>query len=185
MIIRKVLKKDLKVIAKNKLYFSFFETELGEMIIASIDNKLVELNFVQDRTKSISELRRRFPSIEILEEHNSEEELYNKIFKNQDPNIEILLIGSEFQIKVWEAIYRLGRDKYTTYKEIAKEIKNPQAIQAVGSAVGANPIAILIPCHNVIKTNGDIGEYKWGRQKKIEIIEWERSKKEKNVKIQN
>lgn len=176
MKITKVQRKALKNF-NLKLYYSFFETTLGEVIIALVDGKLVELNFVKDKKETISELKKKFQPIEILEDHTRTENIFREIFVQKKTAVEILLIGSEFQLKVWEAIHKLGKNKFTTYKDIAREIGNPKAIQAVGSAVGANPVAILIPCHNVIKSNGEIGEYRWGQEKKIQVIEWERSKK--------
>ncbi|MFN3840388.1 MAG: bifunctional helix-turn-helix domain-containing protein/methylated-DNA--[protein]-cysteine S-methyltransferase [Cyclobacteriaceae bacterium] len=87
--------------------------------------------------------------------------------------LHLLVKGTNFQVKVWEALLRLPEGGVTTYQEIAKSIKNPNALQAVGSAIGANHIAYLIPCHRVIRKDGVLGEYRWGSPRKKSIIGWE------------
>ena len=87
--------------------------------------------------------------------------------------IHLLVKGTNFQIKVWEALLKLPLGNVTTYKNIAMQIQNPKAMQAVGSAVGSNHIAYLIPCHRVIRKDGVLGEYRWNATRKKGIIGWE------------
>jgi AraC family transcriptional regulator of adaptative response/methylated-DNA-[protein]-cysteine methyltransferase len=81
--------------------------------------------------------------------------------------------GTNFQVKVWEALLRIPSGSLTTYQDIAAKINNPRAMQAVGSAVGSNTIAYLIPCHRVIRKDGILGEYRWSAARKKTIIGWE------------
>jgi AraC family transcriptional regulator of adaptative response/methylated-DNA-[protein]-cysteine methyltransferase len=81
-----------------------------------------------------------------------------------------------FQIKVWESLLKIPTGDLSTYGDIAKTINNPKAARAVGTAIGANPIAFLIPCHRVIQRNGNLGGYRWGTDKKMAIIGWEAAK---------
>ncbi|HEX8039766.1 MAG TPA: MGMT family protein [Chryseosolibacter sp.] len=81
--------------------------------------------------------------------------------------------GTNFQVKVWEALLRIPAGHLTTYQEIAAAIRQPGAQQAVGSAVGSNHIAYLIPCHRVIRKDGILGEYRWSAARKKSIIGWE------------
>lgn len=90
-----------------------------------------------------------------------------------DKNLLLYVKGTNFQLKVWEALLRIPAGNLTTYQHIAKAIDNPRALQAVGSAVGANPIAYLIPCHRVIRKDGLPGEYRWNAARKKGIIGWE------------
>lgn len=90
--------------------------------------------------------------------------------------LHVLVKGTNFQVKVWEALLRLPMGSVTTYQEIAKSIDNPNALQAVGSAVGSNHVAYLIPCHRVIRKDGVLGEYRWSPMRKKSIIGWEMAK---------
>jgi AraC family transcriptional regulator of adaptative response/methylated-DNA-[protein]-cysteine methyltransferase len=87
--------------------------------------------------------------------------------------LHVLVKGTNFQIKVWEALLRLPLGSVTTYQHIAGQINSPKALQAVGSAVGSNHIAYLIPCHRVIRKDGILGEYRWGATRKKSMIGWE------------
>ena len=101
------------------------------------------------------------------------------IFKgdwNNLSKIKLHLKGTPFQVKVWEALLKLPMGAVTTYQDIAKSIDNPNALQAVGSAVGSNHIAYLIPCHRVIRKDGILGEYRWSAIRKKSIIGWEMAK---------
>ncbi|MDX2080468.1 MAG: methylated-DNA--[protein]-cysteine S-methyltransferase [Terrimicrobiaceae bacterium] len=82
--------------------------------------------------------------------------------------------GTDFQVRVWEALMEIPTGKLTTYKAIAAQVGAPSASRAVGGAVGENPIAILIPCHRVIATSGDLGGYRWGLERKRTLLAAER-----------
>jgi AraC family transcriptional regulator of adaptative response/methylated-DNA-[protein]-cysteine methyltransferase len=83
------------------------------------------------------------------------------------------LKGTDFQIKVWETLIKIPSGRLSTYGKIANQIENPKASRAVGSAIGDNPVAYLIPCHRVIQSTGTIGQYHWGSSRKAAIIGWE------------
>ena len=87
--------------------------------------------------------------------------------------LHLFLKGTNFQIKVWEALLKIPMGGVTTYQEIARSIHNPKALQAVGSAVGSNHVAYLIPCHRVIRKDGVLGEYRWSAIRKKSMIGWE------------
>jgi AraC family transcriptional regulator of adaptative response/methylated-DNA-[protein]-cysteine methyltransferase len=98
------------------------------------------------------------------------------IFKHdwsQLSKIKLHLKGTSFQLKVWEALLNIPQGKLATYSSVAKAIDQPNASRAVGSAVGDNPVAFLIPCHRVIKSTGEFGQYHWGSTRKTAIIGWE------------
>jgi len=104
------------------------------------------------------------------------QEYVEKIFSRKEAKKEkthLFVKGTNFQIKVWEALLKLPLGKVTTYQDIATQIQNPNALQAVGSAVGSNHIAYLIPCHRVIRKDGILGEYRWNPTRKKSIIGWE------------
>ena len=85
----------------------------------------------------------------------------------------LALMGAPFQIKVWEALLRIPSGHVTSYGEIAAAIGNPKAVRAVGTAVGRNPISLLIPCHRALRKSGGLGGYHWGLPVKRAILAWE------------
>ena len=92
------------------------------------------------------------------------------------PDIKLHLKGTDFQLKVWETLLKIPMGELSTYGDIAKKIQNPNASRAVGTAIGSNPVAFLIPCHRVIQSSGNFGGYMWGNTRKTAIIGWEVSK---------
>jgi AraC family transcriptional regulator of adaptative response/methylated-DNA-[protein]-cysteine methyltransferase len=105
--------------------------------------------------------------------------IIQQIFATATPSkqkLHVFVKGTNFQVKVWEALLRLPLGSVTTYQGIAQQIENPKAMQAVGSAVGSNHVAYLIPCHRVIRKDGVLGEYRWEATRKKSIIGWEMTK---------
>jgi AraC family transcriptional regulator of adaptative response/methylated-DNA-[protein]-cysteine methyltransferase len=95
---------------------------------------------------------------------------------SQLASIKLHLKGTSFQLKVWEALLKIPMGGLNTYATVAKTVELPTASRAVGSAIGANPVAFLIPCHRVIKSTGEFGQYHWGSNLKSAIIGWEAAK---------
>jgi AraC family transcriptional regulator of adaptative response/methylated-DNA-[protein]-cysteine methyltransferase len=89
------------------------------------------------------------------------------------PEVKLHLKGTDFQLKVWETLLKIPMGGLSTYKDIAGQLGNSKASRAVGSAVGDNPVAFLIPCHRVIQSTGIIGQYHWGATRKTAMIGWE------------
>ena len=98
--------------------------------------------------------------------------IFQEDWKQLD-QIKLHLAGTPFQLKVWESLLKIPMGHLTTYGDIAQTIQNPNASRAVGTAIGSNPVAFLIPCHRVIQNSGHIGGYMWGLDKKSAIIGWE------------
>jgi len=92
------------------------------------------------------------------------------------PEIKLHLKGTEFQLKVWETLLKIPMGQLSTYGNIAEQICSANASRAVGTAIGNNPVAFLIPCHRVIQSSGNIGGYMWGETRKTAIIGWESAK---------
>ena len=93
--------------------------------------------------------------------------------KVQKEGLILHLRGTSFQLQVWEALLNIPSGALSTYGSIAKHLKNPLASRAVGTAVGSNPIAVLIPCHRVLGASGSMGQYRWGTIRKMALIGWE------------
>lgn len=159
--------------------YSFRESPFGNIIIASTNKGVCYIHFQNNESVALRDLKACFPSAVY---HQAEDKyqkdallIFQKNGGQTDP-IKLHLRGTRFQIKVWESLLKIPTGGLSTYGDIAKKIDNPKAARAVGTAIGANPIAFLIPCHRVIQSNGKFGGYMWGAEKKMAIIGWEAAK---------
>jgi AraC family transcriptional regulator of adaptative response/methylated-DNA-[protein]-cysteine methyltransferase len=159
--------------------YSFRESPFGNIIIASTNKGVCYIHFQNNESVALRDLKACFPSAVY---HQAEDKyqkdallIFQKNGGQTDP-IKLHLRGTRFQIKVWESLLKIPTGALSTYGDIAKKIGNPKAARAVGTAIGANPIAFLIPCHRVIQSNGKFGGYMWGAEKKMAIIGWEAAK---------
>jgi AraC family transcriptional regulator, regulatory protein of adaptative response / methylated-DNA-[protein]-cysteine methyltransferase len=153
--------------------YGVHETPFGYAFIAVTDRGVCQLSFLDDKkdTQSIIELEEKWSLATIKESNKITKEIIDSIFSDKaiDP-LSILVKGTNFQINVWKALLKIPYGKLITYGQLANKIGNPKASRAVGSAVGANPIAYLIPCHRVIRSSGVIGEYRWGSIRKRSML---------------
>lgn len=135
--------------------------------------------FDDDETNAFGYLRRQFPSAVFQRKPDLMQQNALSIFQNdwsRLPEIKLHLKGTDFQLKVWEALLKIPMGKLSTYGRVAAHIKNAGASRAVGTAIGSNPVSYLIPCHRVIQSSGSIGGYMWGNTRKTAMIGWECAK---------
>lgn len=163
---------------KLSINYSFAESPFGKIIVASTQKGVCHMFFEEDEQLAISELTQRFPNATYnhVVDRFHQDALF--IFQNdwqQLDQIKLHLKGTEFQLKVWESLLSIPMGGLTTYGNLARHIGNPKASRAVGTAIGNNPVAFLIPCHRVIQASGDVGGYMWGNTRKSAIIGWEAS----------
>jgi AraC family transcriptional regulator of adaptative response/methylated-DNA-[protein]-cysteine methyltransferase len=173
------------------IQYGFTETHFGTALIGISERGICWLSFIQtdgDAIASLEEMKTHWHNSVFRENKELIEEYVAKIFPSPtakqgraEGKIHLFIKGTNFQIKVWEALLRLPVGNVTTYQAIATKIGNPKGLQAVGSAVGANHIAYLIPCHRVIRKDGILGEYRWGAVRKKSIIGWEMAKSEQQL----
>ncbi len=163
--------------------YGFAPTPFGECCLAFSEDGIYSLSFPESKEGGIDDLTRRFPGSHFVLSNNKAAYLAKQIFT--DGNKPVLFpIGTEFQRSVWEALQTIPIGKTTTYAHISELIGRPKAVRAVGTAIGANPIAFLIPCHRVIKSDGGIGGFRWGLDCKMAMLEWENTRaKSFNQKI--
>jgi AraC family transcriptional regulator of adaptative response/methylated-DNA-[protein]-cysteine methyltransferase len=158
--------------------YQFAESPFGPLIIASTGKGICHTAFADDKTKAIAALQQVFPNASYREESDALQQQALKIFSDdwkELPKIKLHLKGTAFQLKVWETLLKIPSGKLTSYGSIAKHIQKPLASRAVGTAIGDNPVAFLIPCHRVIQASGLFGEYHWGATRKTAMIGWEAS----------
>jgi AraC family transcriptional regulator of adaptative response/methylated-DNA-[protein]-cysteine methyltransferase len=159
--------------------YSFAESPFGNIIVASTAKGICHLAFADDEKAALKQLQSQFPNASF-------KQVVDKIQQNalfiftQDwkdlSKIKLHLKGTAFQIKVWEALLKIPMGDVSTYSGIANTINNPNASRAVGTAIGDNPVAFLIPCHRVIRSTGEFGQYHWGSVRKTAMIGWEAAK---------
>lgn len=159
--------------------YSYQLSDFGDILVASTCKGICYIGFADDKQKALSELQDRFPGASFHQSTDLFQQNALRIF-NQDWNkkdqIKLHLKGTDFQLKVWEALLKIPAGKLCTYGNIAEKIGKPDASRAVGTAIGKNPVAFLIPCHRIIQNSGIIGGYMWGTTRKAAIIGWEAAK---------
>jgi AraC family transcriptional regulator of adaptative response/methylated-DNA-[protein]-cysteine methyltransferase len=162
-----------------QINYSFAETPFGNIIVASTAKGICHLAFADDEKAALHELQLQFPKAKFHQVVDTIQQNALFIF-TQDwkdlSKIKLHLKGTPFQIKVWEALLKIPMGDVSTYSGIANTINNPNASRAVGTAIGDNPVAFLIPCHRVIRSTGDFGQYHWGSIRKTAMIGWEAAK---------
>jgi AraC family transcriptional regulator of adaptative response/methylated-DNA-[protein]-cysteine methyltransferase len=162
-----------------QINYSFAETPFGNIIVASTTKGICHLAFADDEIDALKQLQLQFPNAQFRQVVDTIQQNALFIF-TQDwkdlSKIKLHLKGTPFQIKVWEALLKIPMGDVSTYSGIANTINNPNASRAVGTAIGDNPVAFLIPCHRVIRSTGDFGQYHWGSIRKTAMIGWEAAK---------
>ena len=160
--------------------YGFHESPFGESLIATTDRGICNLAFTQDQNREhlMAEMQRRWPHANFVEDVGRTRAIARQIFGDSAGAVTLFLKGTNFQIRVWEALLRVPAGRAVTYEDIAHSIGHPTAVRAVGAAVGRNPIAFLIPCHRVLRKSGVFGEYHWGATRKKALLAWEAGRAE-------
>jgi AraC family transcriptional regulator of adaptative response/methylated-DNA-[protein]-cysteine methyltransferase len=159
--------------------YSFAESPFGEIIVASTSKGICHLAFVDKEDEALADLHAQFPHAQYRQTVDLIQQNALYIFSQdwkQLSRIKLHLKGTAFQLKVWDALLHIPMGRLSTYSGISEEIKSHGASRAVGSAVAANPVAFLIPCHRVIRATGESGQYHWGGTRKKAMIGWEAAK---------
>jgi AraC family transcriptional regulator of adaptative response/methylated-DNA-[protein]-cysteine methyltransferase len=161
------------------IYYGFHPSPFGECLLANTGRGVCNLIFVMDgdRQAAYRSLLRAWPLADLVEDREKTRPYIRKIFTRlsglQAEPLNLYLRGTNFQIKVWEALLRIPPGSVVTYQDIAVAIGMPHAARAVGNAVGQNPLPVLIPCHRVIRKDGNFGNYGYGRARKKALLGWE------------
>jgi AraC family transcriptional regulator of adaptative response/methylated-DNA-[protein]-cysteine methyltransferase len=159
--------------------YGIHPTPFGKCLIAATDRGICHLGFVQtSEGDAIDDLVREWKEAKMIEDYHATSPFIEPIFdlrfaSHGKKPLRVHLRGTNFQLKVWEALLSLPAGAVTTYEDLAERIGNPKALRAVGAAVGHNPIAVLIPCHRVIRKVGDFGNYRYGALRKKALLAYE------------
>ncbi len=156
--------------------YSFAESPFGNIFVASTGKGICNIAFDDDGEEALQALQKKFPNAVYTQMVDLVQQNILYIFTHDWSRInqvKLHLRGTEFQLKVWEALLKIPMGQVTTYGNIAKQIQIPTASRAVGTATGDNPVAFLIPCHRIIQATGVFGQYHWGSIRKTAMIGWE------------
>ena len=160
-----------------RIEYQFYDSIFGNIMIAATAKGICYTAFADDVEFTLGEMKEIFPNATFVQQEHAFHRDILSVFTNQKislPNIKLHLKGTEFQLKVWHALLQIPSGNLSTYSQLAQTIEHPKASRAVGSAVGANPIAFLIPCHRVIRNTGETGQYRWGSARKSALLAMER-----------
>ena len=156
-----------------RIAWGWFDTPFGPAVVMGTDRGICGMGFAADmgEAAAFEDLQRRWPLADFVEDAARLRPSVQAALGGQAAPL--ALMGAPFQIKVWEALLRSPSGHVTSYGEIAAAIGNPKAVRAVGTAVGRNPISLLIPCHRALRKSGGLGGYHWGLPVKRAILAWE------------
>jgi AraC family transcriptional regulator of adaptative response/methylated-DNA-[protein]-cysteine methyltransferase len=163
--------------------YAVHDTPFGAAFIAATPRGICSLGFLGDATPEShqADLARKWPLATLRENNRRTGALIGEIFSGkQKPGrpLSLYVTGTNFQINVWKALLQIPPGKVTSYTEVAKALGRPRSARAVGTAIGENPVAFLIPCHRVIRQSGKLGGYRWGECRMHAIHAWETAKYE-------
>src|SRR6476620_8185169 len=156
--------------------YSFAESPFGDLLVASTSKGICHMAFADNQTNAFEEMKQHFPNASYHQMVDLIQQNALYIFthdQNKLDQIKLHLKGTAFQLKVWEALFKIPSGRLSTYSDIAETIQQPKAVRAVGTAIGQNPVAFIIPCHRVIQSSGTFGNYHWGPVRKTAMIGWE------------
>jgi AraC family transcriptional regulator of adaptative response/methylated-DNA-[protein]-cysteine methyltransferase len=165
-----------------EITYGFHASPFGDAIVLATSRGVAGLAFVdedkgQTREEALADMTRRWPAATYIEAPERTELHSRRIFEpaewRPEQPVRLVMIGSDFEVRVWEALLRIPMGRAVSYADIARHIGMPTASRAVGSAVGRNPISFVVPCHRVLRGDGNLGGYHWGLTRKRAIIGWE------------
>jgi AraC family transcriptional regulator of adaptative response/methylated-DNA-[protein]-cysteine methyltransferase len=161
------------------IYYAFHPSPFGSSLVMVTEQGLSGLAFADEGEERsvLADMMARWPSARFLEDSARTAPYASRIFNTQtwrpDTPLRIVLIGSDFEIRVWETLLRIPMGKAATYSDIAAHLGKPKAARAVGAAVGKNPVSFVVPCHRVLAKSGGLCGYHWGLTRKRAILGWE------------
>jgi len=164
------------------IHYGFGHSPFGKCLLATTERGICYLGFVESkrRTEALNQLFHSWPEANFLEKPKPTETLIKNIFqtdgKKDSRPFNLLVKGTNFQTKVWQALLNIPQGYVASYQDIADYIGHPKAYRAVANVVAVNPVAYLIPCHRVITKSGKIHKYRWGSARKKALVGWEASK---------
>lgn len=162
-----------------RVNYHYYDTQFGKVLVITNPFGVMCVAFCDEKENGET-FARSSAIVSTAECYDQEDELQHRVIdflsgKKSSEKIVLYLAGTDFQMRVWEELLKIPVGSLKTYKEVATALNIEKGVRAVGSAIGRNPIAFLIPCHRVIRSDGGLGGYRWGLERKKRIIDWEQS----------
>jgi AraC family transcriptional regulator of adaptative response/methylated-DNA-[protein]-cysteine methyltransferase len=162
-----------------QIWYGIHPSPFGECLVAVTERGICDLSFVTaaGREQCVADLHQRWERADLKESPQTTQPLFDEVFPSAPHNgkrsVTLFLRGTNFQIKVWEALLKIPPGFVCSYQDVARHVGKPGAARAVGNAVGGNPISYIIPCHRVIRKIGLVGNYRWDATRKKAMLGWE------------
>lgn len=161
--------------------FALRQTSLGSLLVAGSDKGVCAILLGDDPDALLQELQERFPKAGLIGGDTSFEDLVARVVglieaPARDPDLPLDIRGTAFQCRVWDALRRIPPGETVSYTELARRIGTPRAVRAVASACAANALAVVIPCHRVVRSDGGLSGYRWGVARKRALLEREKQR---------
>lgn len=155
--------------------YAYLSSPFGDVLAAATHKGLCHLMFYSHVDEALEQLKQRFPAACFTQQNNIILQQVETILSGLpiDQPLALHVKGTAFQIKVWQALLSIQAGQLRSYQQVAREIAQPTASRAVASAIASNDIALLIPCHRVIRNTGIVGEYRWQHERKLAVLAWE------------
>ncbi len=167
-----------------KIYYGVHASPFGLMLLAVTGRGICELAFGSGERldHEAIDLQRRWPAAQITHDPQrtapTADKLFNPGSRTQKMGFQLFVKGTNFQVNVWRALLRVPEGSLVSYRQLAQMSGKPSAIRATASAIGANPVSYLIPCHRILRTSGELGGYHWGIERKRALIAWDSARAE-------
>ncbi|HPF78795.1 MAG TPA: methylated-DNA--[protein]-cysteine S-methyltransferase [Alphaproteobacteria bacterium] len=168
-----------------KITYGLHDTPLGQIVIAESSNGLCWLGFMVAKDDGaykgdgFSRMKEFFPNSDLVRDDKKTKALADRVMEAWDQDtlsdIKLDLRGTDFQKSVWKALLQIPKGQVISYSDVANDIGRPRASRAVGSAVGENPVSLIVPCHRVVQASGGLGNYGWGINLKEKILKLEKA----------
>lgn len=162
-----------------RIAYGFHPSPFGQVLIMATDKGLAGLGFADpgEEQSALDDMCDRWPAASYVHDQDATASYAQRVFDPkqwcEDQPLNVVMIGTDFEIRVWQTLLKIPMGQATTYSDVAASIGSPKASRAVGSAVGRNPISFVVPCHRVLAKGGKIGGYHWGLTRKRAILGWE------------
>jgi len=162
--------------------YGFHASPFGDALLIATDRGVAGLAFVDDdqgqtRQEALADMTQRWPKARFVAAPDKTAKLAHQVFNSttwrREQPIRLIMIGTDFEVRVWETLLKIPMGRAVSYSDIARHLGQPTASRAVGSAVGRNPISFVVPCHRVLRGDGSLGGYHWGLTRKRALIGWE------------
>jgi len=164
-----------------KMAYGFHASPFGQALLIATDRGIAGIAFVDEESgqtpqDTLADMMQRWPKAHYVEAPDKTARHARQIFAaewNQDRPVRLVMIGTDFDVRVWETLLKIPIGRAVSYTDIARHIGTPSAARAVGAAVGRNPLSFVVPCHRVLRGDGSLGGYHWGLTRKRALIGWE------------